>query len=62
MKKSEPVEKDEEGNITYNLHATAADVDWIRASRILKLIIKKNICAFRLNFLPHMKPLHHMTH
>ena len=34
MKKLKPVEKDEEGNITYNLHATAADVDWMQAGRL----------------------------
>ena len=34
MKKLKPVEKDEEGNIPYNLHATAADVDWMQAGRL----------------------------
>ncbi len=34
MKKIEPIEYDQDGNITYNLNATAADDDWIRAGRL----------------------------
>lgn len=32
----EPVEKDKDGNITFNLDADEANADWIRAARLLK--------------------------
>jgi len=34
MKKLEPIETDDNGEITYNLGSTAADMDWIRAGRL----------------------------
>jgi hypothetical protein len=36
MKKLEPIETDENGEITYNLGSTAADMDWIRAGRLVQ--------------------------
>ncbi len=43
LKPVKPIEKDEEGNITFNLCADAANADWLRAARLLKQRKRKEL-------------------
>jgi len=36
MKKIEPIEKDKNGNVIYNLAADEANADWLRAARLAR--------------------------